>query len=272
MSADPPSAAERLDALEAVCDALAHPARRQILLTVHFRGGAMAAGEIAGRFAHAWPTTTRHLKVLEAAGLLASERAGRAVVYRIDRARLSVLHEWLAWFSDAAPQTIAPRAVAEERQSQMIRGIHGMFYSNKDKELRAFLRDKLGLPATDIGGGWLIFDFELGDLGVHPIDHGGESGQHDISFFTDDLEGTVADLKKKGVKLDDEIADHGYGFVTHLTMPGGVRVQIYQPKYPKQGLKTKAVGAKKGAKKKAAKKPAAAKKAAPAKKKAAKKR
>ncbi|HWB80357.1 MAG TPA: metalloregulator ArsR/SmtB family transcription factor [Nannocystaceae bacterium] len=270
MSADPPSAAERLDALEAVCDALAHPARRQILLTVHFRGGAMAAGEIAGRFAHAWPTTTRHLKVLEAAGLLTSERAGRAVVYRIDRARLSVLQEWLAWFSDPTPQTIAPREVAEESESQMIRGIHGMFYSNKDKELRAFLRDKLGLPATDIGGGWLIFDFDMGDLGVHPIDHGGESGQHDISFFTDDLEGTVADLKKKGVKLDDEIADHGYGYVTHLTMPGGVRVQIYQPKYPKKGLKPKAVGAKKGAKKKASKPAPAPKRAA--KKKAAKKR
>jgi DNA-binding transcriptional ArsR family regulator len=88
----------RLAALEAVCAALAHPARRQILLTVHFRGGAMAAGEIAGRFACAWPTTTRHLKVLEAAGLLTSERSGRAVVYRVDLERLGVLHAWLAWF------------------------------------------------------------------------------------------------------------------------------------------------------------------------------
>jgi DNA-binding transcriptional ArsR family regulator len=92
----------RLAALEAVCAALAHPARRQILLTVHFRGGAMAAGEIAGRFACAWPTTTRHLKVLEAAGLLTSERSGRAVVYRVDLERLGVLHAWLAWFG--APQ------------------------------------------------------------------------------------------------------------------------------------------------------------------------
>jgi DNA-binding transcriptional ArsR family regulator len=94
------SAEERLEALEAVCAALAHPARRQILLTVHFRGGAMLAGEIAGRFAHAWPTTTRHLKVLEAAGLLEHEKAGRAVVYRINRRRLALLREWLAWFGD----------------------------------------------------------------------------------------------------------------------------------------------------------------------------
>jgi DNA-binding transcriptional ArsR family regulator len=92
------SAVERLEALEAVCSAIAHPARRQILLTVHFRGGSMPAGEIAGRFAHAWPTTTRHLKVLEAAGLLDHEKVGRTVTYTINRERLAVLEEWLAWF------------------------------------------------------------------------------------------------------------------------------------------------------------------------------
>lgn len=114
----------RLAALEAVCAALAHPARRQILLTVHFRGGEMAAGEIAGRFAHAWPTTTRHLKVLEAAGLLTSERTGRAVVYRVDVGRLSVLHEWLAWFGPraeaepvvATPEPSKPRAVKKKKK------------------------------------------------------------------------------------------------------------------------------------------------------------
>ena len=98
------SAAERLDALEQVCAAVAHPARRQILLTVHFRGGAMPAGEIAGRFAHAWPTTTRHLKVLESAGLLQSEKVGRTVVYRLNRERLAVLREWLNWFDDGVQQ------------------------------------------------------------------------------------------------------------------------------------------------------------------------
>jgi DNA-binding transcriptional ArsR family regulator len=91
---------ERLEALEAVFAALAHPARRQILLTVHFRGGSMTAGEIAGRFAHAWPTTTRHLRVLEAAGLLEHKRVGRTRVYEIDRARLEVISEWLRWFGD----------------------------------------------------------------------------------------------------------------------------------------------------------------------------
>ena len=31
----------------------------------------------------------------------------------------------------------------------------------------------------------------------------------------------------------DEVADHGYGFVTHFRVPGNFSVQLYQPKYDK---------------------------------------
>jgi len=60
----------------------------------------MTAGEIAGRFAHAWPTTTRHLRVLEDAGLLAHQKVGRTRVYHVRRERLAVAGEWLAWFGE----------------------------------------------------------------------------------------------------------------------------------------------------------------------------
>ena len=89
--------AEKLAALDAVVAALAHPARRQILLTIHFRGAA-TAGEIAGRFAHKWPTTTRHLRVLEDAGLVRHEKRGRTRVYTVDKTRLALVSEWLGWF------------------------------------------------------------------------------------------------------------------------------------------------------------------------------
>ncbi len=88
-----------VDAYEAVFTALAHPVRRRILLTLSFEGGSMTAGEIADMFEHAWPTTTRHLQVLEAAGLLRHERQGRTRIYRIDRRRLELARDWLAWFS-----------------------------------------------------------------------------------------------------------------------------------------------------------------------------
>jgi hypothetical protein len=116
----------------------------------------------------------------------------------------------------------------------MIRGLHAMFYSSEAAEFRAFLRDKLGFNATDVGEGWLIFDAPEADLGVHPTD--GEdvaSGTADISFYCDDIKGTVRELQSRGVEFTEEVADHGYGFVTHFKVPGGFVVQLYEPKYSK---------------------------------------
>jgi DNA-binding transcriptional ArsR family regulator len=64
----------------------------------------MTAGEIAAVFAHAWQTTTRHLQVLEAAGLLTHERAGRMRIYRIERKRLALVSDWLAHFQNPVKQ------------------------------------------------------------------------------------------------------------------------------------------------------------------------
>lgn len=90
--------AARLDAYEAVFNALAHPARRRVLLAVYFAGGEMTAGELAAMFEHAWQTTTRHLQVLEAAGLLTHERQGRNRIYRLERKRLRLVSDWLQTF------------------------------------------------------------------------------------------------------------------------------------------------------------------------------
>jgi DNA-binding transcriptional ArsR family regulator len=86
------------DAYAAVFAALAHPARRRVLMAVFFNGGEMTAGEIAAVFSHSWQTTTRHLQVLEAAGLLSHERQGRRRIYRIERKRLELVNDWLSHF------------------------------------------------------------------------------------------------------------------------------------------------------------------------------
>jgi DNA-binding transcriptional ArsR family regulator len=92
-------AERRLEELEAVFAALAHEQRRHILLTLQFRGGEMTAGAIADRFACSWPTTTRHLRVLKAAGLVTVQKRGRERVYRLQRERLrSIVGDWLSWF------------------------------------------------------------------------------------------------------------------------------------------------------------------------------
>jgi len=114
----------------------------------------------------------------------------------------------------------------------MIRGVHTMFYSSQPDELRAFLRDVLGFPATDVGDGWLIFDLPEADMGCHPTDSDSPpSGTPDVSFYCDDIAATVAELKAKGVRFTGEVEDHGYGLVTHFLMPGDIRVQLYQPRY-----------------------------------------
>jgi predicted enzyme related to lactoylglutathione lyase len=111
-----------------------------------------------------------------------------------------------------------------------------MFYTSQPEELRAFLRDKLRFPFSDVGDGWLIFDLPEADMGCHPADPDGEraAGRHDISFYCDDIELTVRELKARGVEFTAEVADHGYGLVTHFRMPGGVEVQLYQPHYQKR--------------------------------------
>lgn len=65
----------------------------------------------------------------------------------------------------------------------MIRGIHGLLYSSDAEATRRFFREVVRLPGTDVGEGWWIFDFQEGDLGVHPVEELGEAGKHDVSFY-----------------------------------------------------------------------------------------
>ena len=85
--------------LDAVFAALGHAQRRHILLVLHARGDSMTAGEIADRFDCTWPTTSRHLRQLEDAGLVTVEKSGRERVYRLATDRIAaVVGGWIARF------------------------------------------------------------------------------------------------------------------------------------------------------------------------------
>ena len=112
----------------------------------------------------------------------------------------------------------------------MIKGIHGLFFTPRPEELRAFIRDKLGLPYTDTGEGWLIFDLPEADLGCHPAD----KISHSISFYCSDISKTVEDMKSRGVEFTSGITDESWGKLTHFRMPGGMNVELYEPKYKKR--------------------------------------
>jgi DNA-binding transcriptional ArsR family regulator len=86
-----------LDDIDAVFAALAHATRRHVLQVLAARDGTMTAGELSARFAHSWPTTTRHLAVLVDAGLISVTPVGRERHYRLERHRLGdVVALWLS--------------------------------------------------------------------------------------------------------------------------------------------------------------------------------
>jgi len=110
-----------------------------------------------------------------------------------------------------------------------------LFYTPEPEELRAFIRDKLGFSYTDIGGGWLIFDMPESDLGCHPS----KTPSHSLSFYCDDLKQTVKELKSRGVEFTSGTSKQSWGSLTHFKMPGGLVVELYEPRYKKAGDKTR---------------------------------
>jgi hypothetical protein len=60
------------------------------------------------------------------------------------------------------------------------------------------------------------------------------AGTHDVSFYCDDIHGTVAQMRERGVEFTEEVKDEGFGLVTHFKIPGGIEVLLYEPKYRKQ--------------------------------------
>ena len=114
-----------------------------------------------------------------------------------------------------------------------ITGVHTMLYASDADALRAFLRDKLQFPFTDVGGGWLIFDLPPTEMGCHPTEGTPAAGTPDISFYCDDIHTTIAELAGRGVEFVGDVTDEGYGVVTHFRVPGGTTMALYQPKYKK---------------------------------------
>ncbi len=90
--------------VDAVFAALAHEARRHVVLLLSQLGGELPSGYLAAHFQHSWPTTTRHLKVLEDAGIVHVRREGRSSHYRLDRDRLrEIVGGWLRHVEPVGP-------------------------------------------------------------------------------------------------------------------------------------------------------------------------
>lgn len=83
-----------LPRLAPVFHALADPTRGAVV--ARLAAGPASVGELAEPFAMALPTFLQHLKVLEAAGVVRSEKRGRVRMVRIVAAPLAEAEDWLA--------------------------------------------------------------------------------------------------------------------------------------------------------------------------------
>ena len=153
----------------------------------------------------------------------------------------------------------------------MIIGAHSIIYSTQPEADRAFLRDVLKLPHVDVGEGWLIFGLPPAEVAVHPSD---ENDVQEFYLMCDDVEALIAGMKKRNIDCSP-VHNQGWGLLTLITLPGGGKLGVYQPRHArpktisarKPATARKAITARKAARKPAklaAKKPAkkAAKKAA----------
>jgi predicted enzyme related to lactoylglutathione lyase len=110
-----------------------------------------------------------------------------------------------------------------------ITGLHAILYASHDEATRAFFRDVLGWPSVDAGRGWLIFKTPPAEIAVHPAE---ENGRHELYLMCDNLDATIADLAAKGVATK-EISEQRWGRLTHIVLPGGGELGLYEPRHPK---------------------------------------
>ena len=111
----------------------------------------------------------------------------------------------------------------------MIDGAHVILYSKDAEADKAFFKNVLKLGNVDVGHGWLIFKLPPAEVAVHPSD---ENDLHEFYLMTDDLELEMTMLKKAGVACEPP-SMQGWGVMTRITLPGGGKLGLYQPRHAK---------------------------------------
>jgi hypothetical protein len=109
----------------------------------------------------------------------------------------------------------------------MLTGAHSIIYSKRPEADRAFLRDVLGLPHVDVGEGWLIFGLPPAEVAVHPS---GKNDVHEFYFMCADVKAFIARMRKHKIACSPA-QDMGWGVLTQLTLPGGGKLGVYQPRH-----------------------------------------
>ena len=109
----------------------------------------------------------------------------------------------------------------------MITGAHIIINSTKPEVDRAFFLDVLKLTHVDVGHGWIIFGLPPTEVAVHPS---GKNNIHEFYLMCDDIKLFTKEMLTQKIKCS-EIQDQGWGLLTQLTLPGGGKLGVYQPRH-----------------------------------------
>ena len=109
----------------------------------------------------------------------------------------------------------------------MITGAHTLIFSTDPDADRRFFRDVLKLPNVDVGDGWLIFGLPPAEVAIHPSD---QNNVHELFLICDDISALVASMAHSGITCTP-IEDYHWGLLTRLSLPGGGKLGVYQPRH-----------------------------------------
>jgi hypothetical protein len=109
----------------------------------------------------------------------------------------------------------------------MITGAHSIIYSTDPTADRIFFRDVLKLTNVDVGDGWLIFGLPPSEVAVHPSE---ENNVHEFYLMCDDINLFKEEMTKHKIQCS-ELKDEGWGILSQITLPGGGKLGVYQPRH-----------------------------------------
>jgi catechol 2,3-dioxygenase-like lactoylglutathione lyase family enzyme len=109
----------------------------------------------------------------------------------------------------------------------MINGAHSIIYSKDPEADRRFLRDVLGLPNVDVGEGWLVFGLPPAEVAVHP---GDENDVHELYLMCENVDALVVAMREHGLACGP-VLNRGWGLLTEVSLPGGGKLGIYEPRH-----------------------------------------
>ncbi|MBA2248658.1 MAG: extradiol dioxygenase [Chitinophagaceae bacterium] len=119
----------------------------------------------------------------------------------------------------------------------MITGVHSLIYSTRPEKDRNFLLNILKLPNVDVGNGRLIFGLPPSEISIHSST---KNNIQEIYFMCEDINHFIKEMAKLKI-MCSPIKDQGWGIISKLTLPGGGKISIYQPRHarpPQMKIKT----------------------------------